>query len=1539
MMPTLEITVEGEMASEVHRALYGLTITPLPDLVPQVVTGTIADLYGLPQVQAFSLYGVDPHCDCNVMEFCRNPLHPGPCKGWKRTLGAVAPGALKALEADRIAKAEEKRKAAVKRYTDAGKKVPARLKKPITSKHLTQQAGAGGAAPLVITGKPTAPTSTQIADKIAARRAAVADIGKTSFLSKKASDRLDVYKTLKDADVKAMPDAQRKALEFDLANMAAKFPSQVNKDAAAALLKRVKAIPGGAPAAPAATPSGKPRDGDGDGKLNEVRKPGTAAPAAAAPPPAAAPATPGAGPVRAGAAGIAADVANGTAPGRITAKRQMDAYQGLTRAEFDTLDPATQSKIRDDLTKAEAKFLDPKKKKQASDLLARFDAGSPAAPAAAPSAPATPTVSPESKQAGAALVRFGDMAASRRSGDAEREKAAAGWESMSQQERETFAEKFAEGAGRNIATKTQTYSGVQTNTPEVQKAAADEIRDNILGRRTDTPLVDAMHATWRPDDANKAALRAELAKQGLAPAHGLEKDVEEIRTTKNHDMVPALLESLDAHARTPEQQAAFEQIRAEIENDPTRPVWVRASAAYLGKDFLTVAGGHGKMHLRVAARTAKRGPGSGATFTPFATDVDDLYNVTDAELATLPTIIQEAIKVRRDEAVNYVLTQTARGSSDRTETMMAVLGAHPSVKYGPDNRKRINELNAANRDAFAGALVDHVDNEVARGNYAGASSWQRVRDDLDGRSYSANVQAAVDDARDTSKRDFDVLFSIEKIDKSEYDDLPDAHAINITDRLTRIRDSHPDLDMRRRAALHNAELEGNMPAYSNSKTQEMALAAGHLRGILTPQESFDAFYTNPTSAFEDLNAGGKMAVTSAMQSLVDSPFSGLSVADRMKLQLRWGIYTGAGWSFEQKDAMITASRAPSFSEPERLSTYEALDQGEYLNLPPFGRETIDADLETLKINNPLEYDRIKTKLDPTYVPPSPVTPVTAATPPNVTAALDVVYGSDPKARTSARQLSAYGGLKAADFGGLGAAEQQTILNDLSFIETTSKSSDAKARARKLIDRFTPPGTPLGTMPASPAIIPPSSAATGQTRFATPQIGLSQSSNPGQRGDEWMTVKGSSTRVWGKYGAAGLLLRHVDPVTGEQRFLIAERGPAISSPGLWQLPGGAIESKETPKEGATRETLEELGFKEKDFATARVHGFHEKHVGNVQGTPTGDWKYTSFAVDVDSQLPPDLSTAQARAETSDAKWMTLAEIDALDRRGKILGPLAGGQLQANIISLFPTARGPVAVAAPGPVTRRQPRLAPGQRGQHPANRPAAPATPYKQRTSVNLVPDKLSQEALLTQIKDRRKSYRGKAADERLAVINNIQGNDRTPTVVSKAEMDRLLATGDYIEIWRGVKDAAGKSAKTIAEEFRSGPDYGGLGIFGNGYYFAENKELGEYYAGGGWRGGSGGKEGLIRALLPKSALTISIADAKRESQRMPSSTTSSYQPSRAAMGGGTLRDAGRYSAAKGMDAIKLSANDYRSGGGGGSHMVNKPIYNLFNRSILIVQEA
>src|SRR5450755_2697483 len=78
------------------------------------------------------------------------------------------------------------------------------------------------------------------------------------------------------------------------------------------------------------------------------------------------------------------------------------------------------------------------------------------------------------------------------------------------------------------------------------------------------------------------------------------------------------------------------------------------------------------------------------------------------------------------------------------------------------------------------------------------------------------------------------------------------------------------------------------------------------------------------------------------------------------------------------------------------------------------------------------------------------------------------------------------------------------------------------------------------------------------------------------GDGYITCA-QGHRHWGRYGAAGALLRHVDP-QGQERYLLTHRSPEVHEGGTWGIPGGAMDLGEAPHEAAFRETEEELGVR-------------------------------------------------------------------------------------------------------------------------------------------------------------------------------------------------------------------------------------------------------------------------------------------------------------------------------------------------------------------------
>lgn len=186
------------------------------------------------------------------------------------------------------------------------------------------------------------------------------------------------------------------------------------------------------------------------------------------------------------------------------------------------------------------------------------------------------------------------------------------------------------------------------------------------------------------------------------------------------------------------------------------------------------------------------------------------------------------------------------------------------------------------------------------------------------------------------------------------------------------------------------------------------------------------------------------------------------------------------------------------------------------------------------------------------------------------------------------------------------------------------------------------------------------------------------------------------------------------------------------------------------------------------------------------------------------------------------------------------------------------------------------------------------------------------------------------ADPGLSAIAAEQGFDGPPRVVSREEMDQLVAGGST-EIFRGM-DSLGAgtdseravSPEQMAEQLRSGDAYFGRGFAGNGYYFGTG-EMGrtdaELHA---QDGGS-----FVRATLDRSARIASadeVSDrwrsfvAEHDISTRGSSAWDAERPPMDAVFG----DKGRFAAATGIDAFWVTE---------GHELV------VLNRTKLIVEEA
>jgi 8-oxo-dGTP diphosphatase len=133
------------------------------------------------------------------------------------------------------------------------------------------------------------------------------------------------------------------------------------------------------------------------------------------------------------------------------------------------------------------------------------------------------------------------------------------------------------------------------------------------------------------------------------------------------------------------------------------------------------------------------------------------------------------------------------------------------------------------------------------------------------------------------------------------------------------------------------------------------------------------------------------------------------------------------------------------------------------------------------------------------------------------------------------------------------------------------------------------------------------------------------------GDGWV-VSDTGSAHWGRFGAAGLLLRAPRP-DGSPAVLLQHRAPWSHQGGTWGLPGGARDSHESPQEAAVREAHEEAGL-----AGNLVSVRATVVTAAASGT---DWTYTTVVADAPEQLQtvPNFESAEMR-------WVGEDEVEEL-----------------------------------------------------------------------------------------------------------------------------------------------------------------------------------------------------------------------------------------------------------------------------------------------------
>ncbi len=136
------------------------------------------------------------------------------------------------------------------------------------------------------------------------------------------------------------------------------------------------------------------------------------------------------------------------------------------------------------------------------------------------------------------------------------------------------------------------------------------------------------------------------------------------------------------------------------------------------------------------------------------------------------------------------------------------------------------------------------------------------------------------------------------------------------------------------------------------------------------------------------------------------------------------------------------------------------------------------------------------------------------------------------------------------------------------------------------------------------------------------------------GDGWV-VSDSGIPFWGRYGAAGLLLR-APRADGTPAVLLQHRAPWSHQGGTWGLPGGARDSHETPEQTAVREANEEAGLSgERLCVRATVV---TADIPSIPGDGGPRWTYTTVIADA-----AELLHTVPNQESAELRWVGEDEV--------------------------------------------------------------------------------------------------------------------------------------------------------------------------------------------------------------------------------------------------------------------------------------------------------
>jgi 8-oxo-dGTP diphosphatase len=151
------------------------------------------------------------------------------------------------------------------------------------------------------------------------------------------------------------------------------------------------------------------------------------------------------------------------------------------------------------------------------------------------------------------------------------------------------------------------------------------------------------------------------------------------------------------------------------------------------------------------------------------------------------------------------------------------------------------------------------------------------------------------------------------------------------------------------------------------------------------------------------------------------------------------------------------------------------------------------------------------------------------------------------------------------------------------------------------------------------------------------------------GDGFVKMADGSRR-WGLYGAAGLLVRHVDLAADVTSYVVALRSKMTHMGGTWAIPGGALNRDESPVDAAAREFREEIGI-----------AVPLDHIVETYQDDHGGWSYWTVIVDVPERF--ELPVVR-HWETDEVRWVGREDLGQLN----LLSPFRTALVDLGILDL-------------------------------------------------------------------------------------------------------------------------------------------------------------------------------------------------------------------------------------------------------------------------------